>query len=100
MRYDNLFWVMAAPGLASCACFAFEMFCNFGESWNDHFEAIRRGFEMVGGGKAKGGNIHVFSHQVPATNYAETSVPVADQERTPQTSIALRNWRGCLKRAS
>jgi hypothetical protein len=58
------------------------MFCNFTESWNDRFEAIRRGFEMIDG-KAKRANIQVFSHQVPATNYAETSVRVADQKRTP-----------------
>jgi hypothetical protein len=82
MRYDNIFWVVTAPGLASCACFAFEMFCNFTESWNDRFEAIRRGFEMIDG-KAKRANIQVFSHQVPATNYAETSVRVVDQKRTP-----------------
>jgi len=60
MRYDNIFWVVAAPGLASCACFAFEKFSNFAESWNDRFEGIRRGFEMIGG-KAKRGHIHVFS---------------------------------------
>jgi hypothetical protein len=87
MRYDNIFWVVAVPGLASCACFAFEMFCNFTESWNDSFEAIRRGFEMIGG-KAKRGNIHVFSHEVPATNYAEASVLVADQKRTPDGNRA------------
>ena len=82
MRYDNIFWVVAAPGLASCACFAFEMFCNFTELWNDSFEAIRRGFEMIGG-KAKRGNFPVFSHEVPSTNYAEASVLVADQKPTP-----------------
>ncbi len=49
MRYDNIFSVVAAPGLASCACFAFEIFGNFTESWNDRFEAIRHGFEMIGG---------------------------------------------------
>ena len=82
MRQDNILWVVAAPGLASCACFAFEMFCNFTESWNDSFEAIRRGFGMIDG-KAKRENIHVLSQEVPATNYAEASVPVADQKRTP-----------------
>ena len=82
MRYDNIFWVVAAPGLASCACFAFEMFCNFTESWNDSFEAIRLGFEMIDG-KAKRENIHVLSQEVPATNYAEASVPVVDQKGTP-----------------
>jgi hypothetical protein len=90
MRYDNIFWVLAAPGLASCACFAFERFCNFAESWNDSFEAIRRGFEMIGG-KAKRGHGHVFSHEVPATNCVEAGVLVTDQKRTPQTAIALRS---------
>ena len=82
MRQDNILWVVAAPGLASCACFAFEMFCNFAESWNDSFEAIRRGFEMIGG-KAKRGNVDVCSHEVPAANHAEASVLVRDQKRTP-----------------
>jgi hypothetical protein len=81
MRYDNIFWVLAAPGLASCACFAFEMFCNFTESWNESFDAIRRGFEMIGG-KAKNGNIQMFSHEAPAPNYAEASILVVDQKRT------------------
>ena len=49
MRYDNIFWVLIAPALASCGCFAFEMSCNFAESWNSHFEEVRRGFEMLGG---------------------------------------------------
>jgi hypothetical protein len=35
------------------------------------------------GGKAKRGNIHVISHEVPATNHAEASVLVRDQKRTP-----------------
>jgi hypothetical protein len=77
MRNDNIFWVLAAPGLASCACFAFEKFCNFAEWWNDRFEGIRRGFEMIGG-KAERGNIPMFSHQVPATNYVDAGVLVAD----------------------
>ena len=80
MRYDNIFWALAAPGLASCVCFAFEKFCNFAESWNDRFEGIRRGFEMIGG-KVKRGDIHVFSHELPATNYVEASVLVTDQKR-------------------
>ena len=82
MRHDNIFWVVAAPGLASCACFAFEMFCNFTESWNDSLEAIRRGFEMTGG-KTKRESVHVFSHEVPATNHAEASVLHRDQRHTP-----------------
>ena len=49
MRYDNIFWVLTAPTLASCACFASEMFSNFAESWNHCFEELRRGFEMIGG---------------------------------------------------
>jgi len=67
MRYDNIFRVVAAAGLASCACFASESFCNFAESWNDHFEAIRHGFERIGG-KAKPGNLDAFSHEARATN--------------------------------
>ena len=82
MRQDNILWVVAAPGLASSACFAVDMLCNFTESWNDSFEAIRRGFEMIGS-KAKRGNLHVFSHDVPATNRAEASVLARDQKRTP-----------------
>jgi hypothetical protein len=82
MRYDNMFWVLMAPALASCACFAFEKFCTFTESWNDSFEEVRRGFEMVGG-RGKSGNIHLSFHEVPATNYAEPCVLVADQKRTP-----------------
>jgi hypothetical protein len=58
MRYDNMFWVLIAPALASCACFAFEMSCNVAESWNNRFEKFRRGFEMLGG-KARRENIHV-----------------------------------------
>ena len=82
MRYDNIFWVLIAPALASCACFAFEMGCNFAESWNDCFEEVRRGFEMVGA-NAKRENIHVSLHEVPATNYAEMGILVADRKRTP-----------------
>jgi len=62
MRYDNKFWVLIAPALASCACFALEMSCNFGESWNNHFEDFRRGFEMLGG-KARRENIRVSFHE-------------------------------------
>ncbi len=61
MRYDNMFWVLIAPALASCACFAFEMSCNFAESWNNRFEEFRRGFEMLGG-KARRENNHVSFH--------------------------------------
>jgi hypothetical protein len=79
MRYDNILWVVAAPGLASCACFAFETFCNFAESWNDQFASIRHGFEMIGG-KSKRWNIHVLSQHVAVTTYPETSVLLADQK--------------------
>jgi hypothetical protein len=99
MRYDNIFWVVAAPGLASCACFAFERFCNFAEVWNDRFEGIRRGFEMIGG-KAKRGHIPVFSHEAPATSCVEAGALVTGQKRTPQTAIAIYSRRGGLKRAS
>jgi hypothetical protein len=99
MRYDNIFWVVAAPGLASCACFAFEKFCNFAEVWNDRFEGIRHGFEMIGG-KAKRGHIPVVSHEVPAANRVESSALVTDQKRAPQTATALHSWRGSLNRAS
>ena len=61
MRCDNIFWVLIAPPLASCACFAFEMSCNFAESWNSCFEEVRRGFEMLGG-KAKRENNDVSFH--------------------------------------
>jgi hypothetical protein len=48
MRNDNMFWVLMVPGLVSCLCFAFELCSNFSETWNQHFEAFRRGFEMIG----------------------------------------------------
>jgi len=34
-------------------------------------------------GRAKRENIHVAFLDVPATNYAEAGVPVADQKRSP-----------------
>jgi hypothetical protein len=80
MRYDNIFWVLVAPALASCACFAFEMSCNFAESWNNRFEKVRRGFEMLGG-KAKREHRDISFHQLPATNHAERVVLVAEQKR-------------------
>lgn len=80
MRYDNIFRVLIAPALASCACFAFEMSGNFAESWNNRFEELRRGFEMLGG-KAKPTDIQISFQQVPATNYAERVVLVAEQTR-------------------
>jgi len=64
MRYDNIFSVLIAPALASCACFAFEMSGNFAESWNNRFEELRRGFEMLGG-KAKPTDIQLSFQQVP-----------------------------------
>jgi hypothetical protein len=73
MRYDNILWVLIAPALASCACFAFEMSCNFVESWNNRFEELRRGFQVLGG-KAKPEDIHVSLHHVPAKNYAEPAI--------------------------
>jgi len=79
MRYDNMFWVLMAPSLASCACFAFEMTCHFAASWNGRFEKLRRGFEMLG--KAKPENIPVSFHQAPATSRAELTVFVAEQQR-------------------
>jgi len=80
IRYDNIFWVLIAPALASCAGFAFEMSCNFAESWNNRFEKVRRGFEMLGG-KAKCENSELSFHQMPATNHAERAVLVAEQKR-------------------
>jgi hypothetical protein len=80
MRHNNMLWVLIAPVLASCACFAFEMSCNFAESWNNRFQELRGGFEMLGG-KAKQENIHVSLQQVPATNYAEPVVLVAEWKR-------------------
>lgn len=38
---------------------------------------------LVEDGRAKRENIHVSFHDVPATNYAEAGVLVADQKRTP-----------------
>jgi 4-oxalocrotonate tautomerase len=38
---------------------------------------------LVEDGKAKRENIHVAFHDLPATNYAESGVLVADQKRTP-----------------
>jgi hypothetical protein len=75
MRYDNIFWVLAAPGLASCACFAFEGFCSFTESWNASFDTIRRGFEMIGGKPKRG-------PQQPQANYPEPKVLVPNQKPT------------------
>ncbi|HJY92452.1 MAG TPA: hypothetical protein VJ255_19360 [Candidatus Acidoferrum sp.] len=53
---------------------------NFAESWNNRFEEFRRGFEMLGG-KAKPADIQLSFQQVPATNYAERVVLVAEQTR-------------------
>jgi len=61
MRYDNIFWVLIAPALASCACFAFETSCSFAESWNNRLEEVCRGFEMLSG-KAKREKIDVSFH--------------------------------------
>ena len=38
---------------------------------------------LIEDGKAKRENIHVSFHDVPATNYAEAGMLVADQKRTP-----------------
>jgi 4-oxalocrotonate tautomerase len=38
---------------------------------------------LIEDGRAKRENIHVAFHDVPATNYAEAGVLVADQKRTP-----------------
>ena len=78
MRYHNMFWVLMAPTLASCACFAFEMSCHFAESWNNRFEELRRGFEMLG--KTKPENVPVSLHQAPATSHAELTVLVPEQQ--------------------
>jgi 4-oxalocrotonate tautomerase len=37
---------------------------------------------LIEDGRAKRENIHVSFHDVPATNYAEAGVLVADQKRT------------------
>ena len=39
---------------------------------------------LIEDGRAKRENIHVSFHDVPATNYAEAGVLVADQRRTPE----------------
>jgi len=38
---------------------------------------------LVEDGRAKRENIHVSFHDVPATNYAEAGILVADKKRTP-----------------
>jgi 4-oxalocrotonate tautomerase len=38
---------------------------------------------LVEDGRAKRENIHVSFHDVPATDYAEAGLLVADQKRTP-----------------
>lgn len=38
---------------------------------------------LIEDGRAKRENIHVSFHDVPATDYAEAGVPVADQKRAP-----------------
>lgn len=38
---------------------------------------------LIEEGRAKRENIHVSFHDVPATNYGEGGVLVADQKRTP-----------------
>jgi len=38
---------------------------------------------LIEDGKAKRENIHVSFHDVPATDYAEAGVLVADQKRVP-----------------
>jgi 4-oxalocrotonate tautomerase len=38
---------------------------------------------LIEDGRAKRENIHVSFHDLPATNYAEAGVLVADQKRTP-----------------
>lgn len=38
---------------------------------------------LIEDGKAKRENIHVSFHDVPATDYAEAGVLVADQKRAP-----------------
>ncbi len=40
---------------------------------------------LVEDGRAKLENIHVTFHDLPATDYAEAGVMVADQKRTPQS---------------
>jgi hypothetical protein len=52
MWNNNIFWVLFAPGVVSCVCFAVEGFCEswrgFSESWRGLSESWRRGFEAVG----------------------------------------------------
>jgi 4-oxalocrotonate tautomerase len=38
---------------------------------------------LIEDGRAKRENIHVSFHDIPATNYAEAGVLVADQKRSP-----------------
>ena len=80
MRYDNMFWVLMAPAFASCACFAFEMSCNFAESWNNRFEELRRGFDMLGPQSETREYSRIFSPGV-GDKHAELAVSVAEQKR-------------------
>lgn len=81
MRYDDMFWVLIAPALASSACFAFEMFCSPTGSWNDRFEELRRGLEMVGG-KGKPRNTQVALHEVLTANRTQACAVIAERRRT------------------
>jgi hypothetical protein len=80
MRYDSILWVLMAPALAACACFAFEMSCNRAESWNNRFEELRRGFEMLGR-RAKPDNVPVSFHPAPEPNYAQPVVLTLEHKR-------------------
>ena len=48
MQDANMLWVLLAPGLVSLFCFALELCLGFVESWNQHFDGFRRGFEIIG----------------------------------------------------
>lgn len=56
--------------------------------WRDALRSRRRKIAeritgvLIEDGRAKRENIHVAFHDVPATNYAEAGVLVADQKRT------------------
>jgi hypothetical protein len=71
MRYDNMSCVSISSTPASCACFALELFRDPTDTWNGCFDALRRGFEMLGG-NGKSRNIQVADGQVSATTRTTT----------------------------
>jgi 4-oxalocrotonate tautomerase len=44
---------------------------------------------LIDEGRAKRENVHITFHDLPATDYAEAGVPVADQHRKPLVKDVL-----------